>query len=79
MRIRQLSFFLSALAVLLLISVQPPRPSQGRLVVRVIPGQAYIFADGNPVVDVDHHYLVLSPGEHKIDLYNYGYKPNLAR
>jgi outer membrane protein OmpA-like peptidoglycan-associated protein len=43
--------------------------------VRVSPRQAYIYADGNPVVDAAHHFVVLAPGEHKIDLYNYGYKP----
>jgi len=75
MRTRKLSIFLSALAVLLLISVQSTKAQTGRLVIHVVPGQAYVFADGNPVVDVDHHYLFLSAGEHKIDLYNYGYKP----
>ncbi len=75
MHMRRFSIFLSALAVLLLISAQSTKAQTGRLLIHVIPGQAYVFADGNPVVDVDHHYLFLSAGEHKIDLYNYGYKP----
>jgi outer membrane protein OmpA-like peptidoglycan-associated protein len=75
MRFRQLSYLLSALAVLLLASVQPLLAQRGRLTVRVVPRQAYIFADGNPVVDANHHFVILDAGEHKIDLYNYGYKP----
>jgi outer membrane protein OmpA-like peptidoglycan-associated protein len=76
MRTRNLTyFFLAATAVLLLISSQPAKAQQGRLIVRVTPRQAYIFADGSPVVDANHHFVILDPGEHKIDLYNYGYKP----
>ncbi|MFZ0959788.1 MAG: OmpA family protein [Terriglobia bacterium] len=74
MRMHKLSILLSALAVLLLISAQPTKAQVGRLIVKVVPSQAYIFADGNPVVDADHHVVFLDPGEHKIDLYNYGYK-----
>jgi hypothetical protein len=74
MRVRHFSFLLSAM-VLLLVSVQPVFAQRGRLIVRVSPRQAYIYADGNPVVDAAHHFVVLAPGEHKIDLYNYGYKP----
>src|ERR1019366_7406977 len=61
--------------VLLLASVQPLMAQRGRLTVRVVPREAYIFADGNPVVDANHHFVILDAGEHKIDLYNYGYKP----
>jgi outer membrane protein OmpA-like peptidoglycan-associated protein len=75
MRVRQLSYLLSATAALLLFSVQPLMAQRGRLVVRVVPREAYIFADGIPVVDANHHFVVVDAGEHKIDLYNYGYKP----
>ena len=75
MRVRQLGYLLSATAALLLFSVQPLMAQRGKLVVRVIPREAYIFADGIPVVDANHHFVVLDAGEHKIDLYNYGYKP----
>ncbi len=74
MRIRQLSFLLST-AVLLLVCVQPVMAQRGKLVVHVNPPEAYIFADGNPVVDARGHYVTLPAGEHKINLYNYGYKP----
>ena len=75
MRVRQLGYLLSATAALLLFSVQPLMAQRGKLVVRVVPREAYIFADGIPVVDANHHFVVLDAGEHKIDLYNYGYKP----
>jgi outer membrane protein OmpA-like peptidoglycan-associated protein len=75
MRIRKLSILLSVLAVLLLIGVQSTQAQVGRLVVKVEPIQAYIFADGDPVVEAAHHSVFLEPGEHKIDLYNYGFKP----
>jgi len=67
-------FFLS-MAVLLLICVQPVMAQTGKLVVRVVPREAYIYADGKPVIEARGHHVVLPAGEHKIDLYNYGYKP----
>jgi outer membrane protein OmpA-like peptidoglycan-associated protein len=75
MRVRQLGYFLVATAALLLFSVQPLMAQTGKLVVHATPREAYIFADGKPFVDANHHSVVLGAGEHKIDLYNYGYKP----
>jgi outer membrane protein OmpA-like peptidoglycan-associated protein len=69
------SILLSALAVLLLISTQSAKAQQGKLIVRTVPAQAFIYADGNPMVDAAHHFLILDAGEHKIDVYNYGFKP----
>ncbi len=69
------SILLSALAVLLLIGTQSAKAQQGKLVVRTVPAQAFIYADGNPMVDAAHHFLILDAGEHKIDVYNYGFKP----
>ncbi|HMD84606.1 MAG TPA: OmpA family protein [Terriglobia bacterium] len=74
MRTRQFSFLLSTV-VLLLVCVQPLMAQRGKLVIHVNPPEAYIFADGNPVVDAKGHYVILPAGDHKIDLYNYGYKP----
>ena len=74
MRIRHLSFLLSA-AVLLLICGQPVMAQTGKLVVHATPPQAYIYVDGEPIVDAKGHHVCLTAGEHKIDLYNYGYKP----
>jgi len=73
MRIRQLSFLLSTL-VLLLICVQPLMAQSGKLIVRVNPRETYIYADGKAVVEARGHHVTLPAGEHKIDLYNYGYK-----
>ena len=68
------SFLLSSVA-LLLICVQPVMAQRGKLIVRVNPRETYIYADGKPVVEAKGHYVILPAGEHKIDLYNYGYKP----
>jgi outer membrane protein OmpA-like peptidoglycan-associated protein len=73
MRVRPLSFLLSAL-VLLSACVQPVMAQRGKLIVRVSPKETYIYADGKPVVEANGHYVTLAAGEHKIDLYNYGYK-----
>jgi outer membrane protein OmpA-like peptidoglycan-associated protein len=75
MRYRQLSYLLSALAVLLLASGLPLVAQSGTVTVHVVPRQAYIFADGNPLVEANHHFIIFDPGEHKVELRNYGYKP----
>ena len=74
MRKSKISILLSALAVLLLISTQSAKAQVGKLVVHTVPAQAFVYADGNPMVDAAHHFLILEAGEHKIDVYNYGYK-----
>ena len=74
MRIHRLVFLFSA-AVLLLLYAQPAMAQKGRLIVRANPPEAYIYADGHPVMEAKGHYVTLAAGEHKIDLYNYGYKP----
>ncbi len=75
MRVRNLSYLFTAIAAVLLISARPAKAELGHLIVRVSPATAYIFADGKPVVDARGHYAILDAGEHKIDMYNYGYKP----
>jgi outer membrane protein OmpA-like peptidoglycan-associated protein len=75
MRKSKVGILLSALAVLLLIGTQPAKAQKGKLVVHTEPHQAFLYADGNPMVDAANHYLTLSPGEHKIEVLNYGYKP----
>jgi outer membrane protein OmpA-like peptidoglycan-associated protein len=75
MRKSKISILLSALAVLLLIGTQSAKAQVGRLVVHTVPPQAFVYADGNPMVDAAHHFLILPPGEHKIHILNYGYKP----
>lgn len=48
----------------------------GRLDLKVTPRQAYIFLDGRAISEASkHHSLSLTAGDHKIDLVNYGFKP----
>ena len=61
--------------ILLLICAQPVLAQTGKLKVHVKPREAYVYADGKPVMEARGHTITLSVGEHKIDLYNYGYKP----
>ena len=68
-------------AVVLLVAVTPACYRGGRVEVRAIPNQAYIYVDGVPTGDAgqtqNHNAIItnLSPGEHTIGLYHYGYKP----
>lgn len=76
MRVRQLRFSVLS-AALLLICVRPGMAGndRGKLLVHADPREAYVYADGEPVVEAKAHYITLTAGVHKIDLYNYGYKP----
>jgi len=76
MRVRQVSLLVSWVAWLL-ICVQPAwaKSDRGYLIVHVSPPQTYIYADGEPVVEAHGHYIILSAGQHTINMYNYGYKP----
>jgi hypothetical protein len=76
MSIRKVSLYVVSVA-LLAIYVQPvsAKDSNGYLRLNVKPAQAYIYADGVPYVESQRHFITLTPGEHKIDLYNYGYRP----
>lgn len=41
-----------------------------------IPKQAYVFVDDHVVGEArNHDSLKLSPGDHKVELVNYGYTP----
>lgn len=57
----------------------------GRLEVRPVPSQAYVYLDGVPIGDGgrsrDHNILLteVSPGEHTVGVYNYGYKPEVQK
>jgi len=75
MRVRQLS--MSVWTFTLLAFWAPPAwaGDRGSLIVRVNPAETYIYADGEPVIESKGHYITLPEGEHKIGLYNYGYKP----
>ncbi|MGB6804212.1 MAG: PEGA domain-containing protein, partial [Candidatus Sulfotelmatobacter sp.] len=69
-------FFLSA-ALLLLAGGTSSFAQDGKLVLHVTPKQAYLFVDGRAISEASkQHSLSLSPGDHKIELVNYGYAPS---
>jgi outer membrane protein OmpA-like peptidoglycan-associated protein len=71
-------FWLLPLAVLAIgLSLVPHCPAQnGKVAIHVTPKQAYLFVDGQAISEASkHHTLSLSPGDHKIELVNYGYAP----
>jgi outer membrane protein OmpA-like peptidoglycan-associated protein len=48
----------------------------GKLALRATPERAYVFVDDHAVGEASQHRkLKLSPGEHKVELANYGYTP----
>lgn len=48
----------------------------GKLDIHVTPKQAYVFVDDRAISEASkHHSLKLNPGDHKIELVNYGYQP----
>ncbi len=54
----------------------PPAFAQnGKLIVKATPRQAYVFVDGKAIWEASKGGVSLSPGEHSIGVYNYGYKP----
>lgn len=66
----------SVLVVLLFVGVFPCFAQDGKLTIHATPKQAYIFIDDHPVGESSsHHSLKLSPGDHKVELVNYGYTP----
>ena len=62
------------LVVLLGVSANLPMSAQdGKLKVKVHPPEAYVFVDGQAMGQA-YRSVMLSPGNHRIDLVNYGYK-----
>src|SRR5258708_17544856 len=48
----------------------------GNLVLHANPKQAYVYVDDHAVGEASrHHSLKLIPGDHKVELVNYGYAP----
>jgi hypothetical protein len=56
-----------------------------KLEVRAVPPQAYVYLDGTPIGDSgrsgDHNLRLhsISPGEHTVGVYAYGYKPEVRK
>ena len=72
-----LSRFFLSVALLLLTGGISSFAQDGKLVIHATPKQAYIFADGRAISEASkHRSLSLSPGDHKIELVNYGYTPS---
>jgi len=67
----------STLAVLLVFAgVLPCLAQDGKLDIHATPKQAYVFVDDHAVGEASRHQsLKLSPGDHKVELVNYGYTP----
>jgi len=84
MRKYGLTALLTLLGIMLL-GVTAACRQGGKLEVRAVPHQAYVFLDGFPVADTartDGMRLVLrrvSPGEHTVGIYNYGYQPDVQK
>src|SRR5579872_4497016 len=47
----------------------------GELQVNANPEQAYVFVDGQAIHESSYGPIKLTVGDHKVDIYNYGYKP----
>lgn len=65
--------FVAALVVF--VASAPALAQTGKLHIRVTPKQAYIYIDGHAEGEGACH-VPLSPGEHQVGVYNYGYKPH---
>jgi outer membrane protein OmpA-like peptidoglycan-associated protein len=66
----------ATLAVLVLAGGLPCFAQDGKLAIHATPKQAYVFVDDHAVgVASRHHSLKLAPGDHKVELVNYGYTP----
>ena len=73
----QTSRFLVSLVLLVLMSGIVSLAQDGKLVVHVTPKQAYVFIDGHAISEASkRHTVSLSPGDHKVELANYGYSPS---
>ncbi|MFY9852523.1 MAG: OmpA family protein [Terracidiphilus sp.] len=59
-------------------SVAESDNTKGSVKVHVDPKQAYVFVDGNAIRDGSQK-ITLSPGEHTIGVYNYGYTPDVRK
>ncbi len=77
MRIQSQVSHNATLAMLLVFASGLPCFAQdGNLVLHANPKQAYVFVDDHAVGEASrHHSLKLSPGDHKVELVNYGYTP----
>ena len=72
----QVSHNATLATLLVLTSGLPCFAQDGKLTIHATPKQAYVFVDDHAVGEASrHHSLKLSPGDHKVELVNYGYTP----
>ena len=72
----QVSRFFLSVALLMLTGGISSLAQNGKLVFKITPQQAFVFADGRAISESSKIYVLkLSAGEHKIELVNYGYAP----
>ena len=69
---RSLGFLL--LALVLMGGVSLSSTQDGKLKVKAKPSQAYVFVDGKAIHEASKGSISLSPGDHSVGIYNYGYK-----
>lgn len=68
------AFYFLAACFLGMAPAFPKSPDTGKLKVCVCPRQAYVFVDGKAIRDGNQR-IKLTPGEHTVGVYNYGYLP----
>ena len=73
-RIRTMPVGLLLAMVAALVTAMPALAQNGKLKIKVIPKQAYVFVDGNAIKD-GNQSISLAPGKHTVGVYNYGYTP----
>ena len=81
MHIQRLRRLIPLVAIVILVAFVVPCAAQtGKILVRVRPHQAYVFVDGRAIGDAglsgmnNLHVVGVSPGEHTVGIYNYGFK-----
>ena len=76
----QVSRFFLSVALLVTVSGISGFAQDGKLAFHVRPDQAYVFVDDRAISEASKiYYLKLSPGEHKVELVNYGYTPTTQK
>ncbi len=72
---RQVSRLIAPTLLFVVLAAVSTFAQNGKLKIDVTPKQAYVFLDGRAISEASkHHSFDLSPGDHKIELANYGYQ-----